>query len=131
MSTTATATATAITEIGQIALTVSDVARAKDFYANKLGLTPLFDAGPSLSFLQCGSVRIMLSTPEGEFKPGGGTILYFRVADIDAAYEQYKERGVEFVNGPHLIARMPDHELWMAFFRDPDGNALQLMCEKR
>jgi len=128
---TATAPAPTITDIGQIAITVSDVGKAKQFYVEKLGLTPLFDAGPQLAFLQCGAVRIMLSAPEGEFKPGGGTIMYFRVADIEAAYSQMKARGVEFVNEPHMISRMPDHELWMAFFRDPDENALQLMCEKR
>jgi methylmalonyl-CoA/ethylmalonyl-CoA epimerase len=30
-----------------------------------------------------------------------------------------------------MVAKMPDHELWMAFFNDPDGNLLALMEEKR
>ena len=40
-------------------------------------------------------------------------------------------RGVQFVDEPHLIARMPDHELWMSFFKDPSDNMLVLMSEVR
>jgi methylmalonyl-CoA/ethylmalonyl-CoA epimerase len=36
-----------------------------------------------------------------------------------------------FVQPPHLVAKMPDHELWMAFLKDPDGNTLALMSEVR
>ena len=71
-----------ISGLRQIALTVSDVARAKAFYRDALGLTFLFDAGPNLAFLDVGGVRLMLATPEGEFKPGKGSMLYFKVADI-------------------------------------------------
>jgi methylmalonyl-CoA/ethylmalonyl-CoA epimerase len=38
---------------------------------------------------------------------------------------------VTFIDAPHLVARMPDHELWMCFFRDPDEHLLALMCERR
>ena len=57
--------------------------------------------------------------------------LYFKVDDIDRAYADLKARGVDFRDEPHLIAKMPDHELWMAFFRDGEGNTLALMHEKR
>jgi len=54
-----------------------------------------------------------------------------RVADLDEAYSGLQVKGVVFVDKPHLIARMPDHELWMTFFRDPDQNLLALMSEVR
>jgi methylmalonyl-CoA/ethylmalonyl-CoA epimerase len=115
--------------IGQIALTVSDLARAKYFYQNKLGMRFLFDAG-TLAFFQCGEIRLMLGTQE---KPErrGGTILYFKVDDIHETYAALQARGVEFIDSPHLIAKMPDHDLWMVFLKDPDGNTLGVMCEFR
>lgn len=121
---------TRITGFRQVAITVADVARSTRFYRDALGLPFLFEAGPNLAFLSAGDVRVMLSSPEGEFKPGGGTCLYFKVADIVAAYGEMKDRGVEFIDEPHLIAKMPDHDLWLVAFQDPDGNALALMCER-
>jgi methylmalonyl-CoA/ethylmalonyl-CoA epimerase len=116
--------------LGQVALTVSDVARSTAFYRDAVGLRFLFAAGPSLAFLDLGNARLMLSAPEGEFTPGSSTVLYLRVADITASYAALRERGVQFVDEPHLIAPMPDHDLWMCFFRDPDGHPLELMCER-
>ena len=57
------------------------------------------------------------------------SIRLLRVPDLQTAYADFKDRGVAFVDEPHLIAKMPDHELWMAFFRDPDGNLMGLMSE--
>ena len=118
-------------EIGQIALTISDLDKAVGFYRDALGLKHLFSAPPGLAFFACGGVRLMLSRPE---KPDGERLsaaVYFKVADIAAAHKVLAGRGVSFEAEPHLVARMPDHELWMAFFRDPDRNLLALMCEKR
>ena len=128
---TTTASGAAITGLRQIALTVSDVARSTAFYRDALGLTFLFAAGPSLAFLDVGGVRLMLSTPEGGLTPGKGSMHYFTVADIHAAHAAMASRGVTFAEAPHMIARMPDHELWLAAFEDPDGNPLALMCEVR
>lgn len=119
-----------VTALGQVALTVSDVERSTAFYRDAVGLRFLFSAGPSLAFLDMGNARLMLSAPEGEFRPGSGAVLYLRVADITAAYDAMRSRGVRFVNEPHLVAPMPDHDLWMCFFRDPDGYALELMSER-
>lgn len=116
-------------KIGQIALTVSGMARAKDFYQNTLGMKFLFDAG-HLAFFQCGEIRLMLGTSE-EPEPRGGTILYFKVDDILATYGALKDRGVEFIQAPQLVAKMPNHDLWMTFLKDPDGNTLGVMCELR
>jgi methylmalonyl-CoA/ethylmalonyl-CoA epimerase len=119
-----------VTGLGQVALTVSDVARSTVFYRDAVGLRFLFAAGPSLAFLDLGGVRLMLSAPEGEFTAGSSTVLYLRVADITTAHGSLRERGVMFVDEPHLVAPMPDHDLWMCFFRDPDGHTLALMCER-
>ena len=120
----------ALGAIGQIALTVSDVARSVAFYRDALGIPLLFQAGPSLAFFDCGSVRLMLSAGEGEFKPGLSSVLYFRVADITAAHDRMKANAVVFVDAPHFIAKMPDHDLWMCFFKDPDGHTMALMEER-
>ena len=119
-----------LTALRQIALTVADVGRSTAFYRDALGLPFLFSAGPNLAFLDVGGVRLMLATPEPGFTPGASSMLYFRVADIDAAHARLAERGVAFPSVPHMIAAMPDHDLWLDEFRDPDGNPLALMCEK-
>jgi methylmalonyl-CoA/ethylmalonyl-CoA epimerase len=115
--------------IGQIAITVDDLARAKDFYQNTLGMKFLFDAG-HLAFLRCGNVRLMLTTPEKP-EPRGGTILYYKVDDIHATCAAIKASGAALLEEPHLIAKMPDHDLWMASLNDPAGNILGIMCEVR
>jgi methylmalonyl-CoA/ethylmalonyl-CoA epimerase len=119
-----------IANIGQMSIRVHDVPRAVAFYRDALGLDFLFDAGP-LAFLTCGDVRLMLTQPERDEFDHPSSTLYFRVDDIQAAREELAGRGVEFEDEPHLIAKMPDHELWMTFFRDPDRNLQGLMSEVR
>ena len=121
---------TPVTSIGQISIRVHDIDRAVAFYRDALGLDFLFDAGP-LAFLTCGDVRLMLTKPESDEFDHPSSTLYFRVDDIEAARAELVERGVPFEDEPHLIARMPDHELWMTFFRDPDRNLHGLMSEVR
>jgi methylmalonyl-CoA/ethylmalonyl-CoA epimerase len=120
-----------LSTIGQIALPVQDVERAVAFYAHTLGLRLLFRAPPGLAFFDCDGVRLMLSRPEGPEAPATGSVLYFRVPALDAAYAALRARGVEFLDSPHRIARLADHELWMAFFRDSEQNVLALMSEVR
>jgi len=120
----------ALGPIGQVALTVSDVERAVRFYREALGLRHLFTV-PRMAFFDCGGVRLLLGLPEREDARRPGAVLYFRVPDIEAARRALGSRGVAFDVEPRLVARMPDHELWMATFRDPDGNPLELMCERR
>ena len=115
--------------IGQIAIVCQDVARATAFYRDTLGVTFLFSAGPTLSFFDAGGTRLMLSPPEGEAR--GTSVLYFFVADIVAARDALAAKGVQFIDEPHMIARMPDHELWLAEFRDSEGNPMALMEERR
>ena len=117
-----------LNEIGQFAIVVKDIARATSFYRDKLGMKYLFAAG-NLAFFDCGGVRLMLSLPEQD--QSTNSVIYFKVAAIAEVRQQMQSRGVQFVDEPHLIARMADHELWMAFFRDSEGNLLGLMSEVR
>lgn len=119
-----------LSEIRQIAITVSDVATALPFYGEVLGLKFLFSPAPNLAFLAAGSVRIMLTTPQGAGAAGHNSILYFKVTDIAAVHAAIVARGARNERAPQLTARMPDHELWAAFLRDPDGNLIGLMEEK-
>lgn len=121
---------TPLSTIRQIAVTVSDVALALAFYRDVLGLNFLFQPGPNLAFLDAGGVRIMLSTPQGAGEPGKNSILYFSVLDIEIRYAEIVERGARAERAPSLTAKMPDHELWIAFIRDPDGNLIGLMEER-
>ncbi len=118
----------AISRLGQIAINVHDVDRATAFYRDILGLPLLFTAG-NLAFFDCGGVRLMLNRPEKPEFDHPGSVLYFTVPDIVSAHRQMLSAGVHFEDKPHLIARMPTHDLWMMFFRDPEGNLLALMCE--
>jgi catechol 2,3-dioxygenase-like lactoylglutathione lyase family enzyme len=120
----------ALGPIGQIAVPVRDVERAIAFYRDTLGMRFLFKAPPGLGFFDCAGVRLMLDAPAGA-QAGNASVIYYRVPDLQAAFETLSDRGVSFEAKPHLIARLPDHELWMAFFRDPDGNLLALMSEVR
>lgn len=118
-----------IEAVGQVAIPVHDLDRAVAFYRDTLGLTFLFQAPPALAFFDCGGLRLMLDVPERQEFDHPASVIYYRVADIQRAFQALKARGVHFDDQPHLIARMPDHELWMAFFRDPDNNVLALMSE--
>jgi methylmalonyl-CoA/ethylmalonyl-CoA epimerase len=117
--------------IGQIAVVCQDVARATAFYRDTLGLPFLFAAGPTLSFFQCGGVRLMLSTSEGTGDKTLSSMLYYFVTDIEGTQRDLEAKGVEFLEKPHLIAKLPDHDLWLSAFKDSEGNMLGLMEEKR
>jgi methylmalonyl-CoA/ethylmalonyl-CoA epimerase len=118
-----------LSRIGQIAVPVKNLARAVAFYRDVLGMKFLFQV-PNLAFFDCAGVRLMLDVPEdtGEHH---SFVVYYKVDDIEATHRTLESKGVKFEDKPHLIAKMPDHELWMAFFRDPDRNLLALMSEVR
>lgn len=130
-SPTPTATPATPVDLGQIGLTVSDVARATHFYRDVLGLRFLFSPGPNLAFLAAGSVRIMLTTPQGHGEPGKNSVLYYKVQDVVAVHAAVVARGAQNERPPQLTAKMPTYELWIGFVRDPDGNLVGLMEEKR
>ena len=119
-----------LTRIGQIAVPVKEIPRAVAFYRDVLGMRFLFEF-PNLAFFDCDGVRLMLDVPESEEFRHLASVIYYKVDDIRATHDALVARGVTFLGEPHLIAKMPDHELWMAFFRDPDENVLALMSEVR
>ena len=118
-----------LTQIGQIAVPVSDIDTAITFYRDILGMRFLFKAPPGLGFFDCDGVRLLLDAPAKKQAETYSSIIYYQVPDIQAAFETLTVRGVVFEEKPQLVAKMPDHELWMAFFRDPDSNLLALMSE--
>lgn len=119
-----------LSQIGQIAINVHDTARAVAFFRDQLGMKLLFSAG-QLAFFDAGGIRLMLDKAEKPEFDHPSSILYFKVPDIKQAHATLSQRGVKFEDTPHLIARMPDHELWMTFFRDSENNLLALMSEVR
>ncbi len=118
----------ALRQIGQIAVNVRDLERAVAFYRDVLGMKLLFSV-PKLAFFDCGGVRLMLSLPEKPEFDHPASVLYYKVADIKATHAALEARHVRFEAPPHLIAKMPDHELWMTFLRDSEENLLGLMSE--
>lgn len=127
----ATTPALGLRAIGQIAVNATDIPRAVAFYRDALGMKLLFEAPPKMAFFDCGGVRLMLSLPETAEFDHPGSVLYYRVDDLDQAFAAFSERGVKFLDTPHLVAKLPDHELWMTFLKDSEGNTLALMAEKR
>ena len=118
-----------LNQIGQIFVNVKDLDRAIAFYRDILGMTFLFEAPPNMAFFDCGGIRIMLGIPDRPDLDHPASIIYYRVDDIERIYETFNARGVEFIAKPHLVAPMPDYDLWLADFKDSEGNFLALMSE--
>jgi methylmalonyl-CoA/ethylmalonyl-CoA epimerase len=120
----------ALEEIGQISVNAHDIDRAAAFYKERLKMKHLFTVPGRMAFFDCGGIRLMLSIPERPDLDHPGSILYFKVQDIERAHEVLALRGVQFETKPMLVAPMATHDLWLAEFRDSEGNVLALMCEK-
>jgi methylmalonyl-CoA/ethylmalonyl-CoA epimerase len=114
--------------VGQIAISVSDVDAAEAFYRDALGLRHLYRFG-ELTFFDCCGLRLMIEKGRTAEDIRSASPIYFQCADIALAVRELEMRGVAFNSSPHLISRMEDHDLWMAFFEDPDGHVLALMQE--
>jgi len=118
-----------ISSVGQIAIAVTDIEQSVSFYKDILGLNLLFESPPNLAFFMCGDVRIMLTTLQGEDRDHHTSVIYYKVKDLDLAVKELKSKGVIFIREPQLTAKMPDHELWQGFIRDPDENLIGIMAE--
>ena len=123
-------TDTALASIGQIAINAHDLERATKFYKDILRLNHLFSVPPNMAFFDCGGIRLMLAHPERPDLDHPSSILYFNVQNIEKAHQELVARGVHFETGPMLVAPMATYDLWLAEFRDSEGNVLALMCEK-
>ena len=117
-----------IQEVGQIGVPVKDLARAIDFYKEKMGLPLLFNTD-SMAFFECNNLRLLLSLPEKEEYAYSSSVIYFRVENIKTTYESLVSQGVTFIDEPHVVAKMGQTETWMTFFKDSEGNTHALMCE--
>ncbi|MFB1081646.1 VOC family protein [Jeotgalibacillus sp. JSM ZJ347] len=115
-------------QIGQIGVPVKDVKRAAAFYRDTLGMQQLFET-ENMSFFECESVRLMLTLPENDSFDHPGSVLYFNVIDIEETYQQLEDKGVAFLDQPHVVAKMDETETWMTFFKDTEGNTHALMSE--
>ena len=118
-----------LSQIGQIFVNVKDLDRAIEFYRDTLGMTFLFQAPPNMAFFDCGGIRIMLGIADNPEVDHPASIIYYKVDDIEKVYEILDARGVEFIVKPHLVAPMPAYDLWLADFKDSEGNILALMSE--
>jgi catechol 2,3-dioxygenase-like lactoylglutathione lyase family enzyme len=117
----------ALGAVGQIARTVRDVAAARRWYEEVLGLKHLYSFG-DLAFFDLDGTRLFLSEGEGASE----SILYFRVPDVRTAHTTLANRGVEFTHAPHMIHRHEDGaEEWMAVFNDNEGRPLAIMAQVR
>lgn len=117
--------------LGQLAIIVKDVQLALPFYTGILGMQFLFAPTEQLAFVACGDTRLMLSTPQGAGEVGKNSIPYFKTTHIEDFYSTALARGACAERAPQLVAQMPDHQLWIGFLKDPDGNLIGLMEEKR
>jgi predicted enzyme related to lactoylglutathione lyase len=113
--------------IAQVAINAHDIDRATAFYRDTLGMKFLFSAPPGLAFFDCDGVRLMLSLPARPEFDHPSSILYFDVADIQAAHSTLVERGVVFEEAPAFVANMGTYDLWIAAFRDSENNVMALM----
>ena len=118
-----------LNQIGQIFVNVKDLDRAIAFYRDILGMTFLFQAPPNMAFFDCGGIRLLLGVADRPELDHPSSIIYYKVDDIDRVYEIFKARGVEFIVKPHLVAPMPTYDLWLADFKDSEGNFVALMSE--
>ena len=126
---TATASSFGLSRIHQIAVVVHDVPRAVAFYRDVLGMKLLFEVPPTLAFFDCAGVRLMLSQPSAPEYDHPGSVLYYAVEDIQAAAGELKARGLVFDREPFIVGKLPNADVWSAFFKDPDQNVVALMSE--
>jgi predicted enzyme related to lactoylglutathione lyase len=114
-----------LSNIAQVAVTVKDLDRATAFYRDKLGLKHLFQA-PLISGFDCGGITMLLSPAEGDVTNTFSSIVYFNVADMQEAFDALSARGVEFIEKPNLVGKLGPADVWIAIFRDSEGNMMGL-----
>jgi methylmalonyl-CoA/ethylmalonyl-CoA epimerase len=127
----ATNSKVSLSKIRQIALPVREIAEAKRFYGDTLGMRHLFDAPPALSFFDCGGIQLMLAGPEGQGKDGDQqhAVLFYDVSDIKATHARIKSSGAKSLEEPRVIARMSGREIWVSAVSDGQGNVVSLMSD--
>ncbi len=115
--------------LAQVAVTFHDVPRAAAWYRDVLGLPLVFETG-GMAFFGMGDVRLMMTAPEKPEFDHPASVLYFKVADITAAYATLAERDAAFEDAPHLVGKMGNTEIWMFFVRDPELHLIGITEER-
>ena len=110
-----------------ISLPVTDMDRAKKFYAETLGLPPVGDPGaqgfPEFQLGENVSLYLLKMENIGStFTAPHTASIAVRVPDVEAAQKELEAQGVEFFNGPVFDTGV----CHMAHFKDPDGNVFML-----
>ena len=118
-----------INGIGQIAIAITDIKKAVDFYKNILGLKLLFESPPGLAFFDCGGIRLMLTTLQGQERDHKTSVIYYKVDDIKNTTKRLKSKGIVFIQEPQFVAKIENYELWIGFIRDQDENLIGIMAE--
>ena len=118
-----------IKSIGQIAIAVTDIFRSTAFYKDTLGLKLLFELPTGIAFFDCGGIRLMLTTLQGERADHHTSVIYYKVDDIHQATQTLKEKGATFIREPQLTTKMDGYDLWNAFLRDPDENLVSITAD--
>ena len=124
-----TPTTSLATSVCQIAVPCKDVSRATAFYRDAVGLQFVFESG-GLAFLMCGSVRFMLAKPEANDPVHAISCVYFSTDDIIEAAKTLASKGAAMEGEPHIVGRLPGRDVWLAHWRDTEGNLMAFMQEK-
>jgi predicted enzyme related to lactoylglutathione lyase len=114
--------------IGQIAVNAKDLERAVRFYRDTLGMRFLFQV-PGMGFFDVAGIRLMVGVASAPEFDHPASVIYYQVDDIEGAHRTLAGRGVTFTQKPHFVAKLERADLWLAFFRDSEGNVLALMSE--
>ncbi len=118
--------------VGQVSIPVADIDAAVSFYRDVLDIPFLFQvpSTPAMAFFDCGGTRLYLNQPENPDHATGSSVIYFTVDSAHEAAEELKSKGVQLESEPHIIHQTENYTLWMAFFKDPDGNLMAVMSEE-
>lgn len=117
-----------IKKVGQIGIPVKNLEKAIHFYQEKLELSLLFHTD-TMAFFECNGLRLLLSLPEKEEFAHSSSVIYFQVENIREVYEDLLDKGVTFMDEPHVVAKIGQTETWMTFFKDSEENTHALLSE--
>jgi len=118
-----------LTGVLQIAIPAKDIERATVFYRDTLGLGFLMN-GPNMAFFDCGGIRVYLDANPGPIEAGRNSMVYFRTGNLERAHAAFQQLGVTIHQGPHVIASLPDRDVWLMWIRDSEQNLLGVMEER-